>query len=198
MACDLLIVVRYNEDIRWTYKLAPQIIFIDKKIGNFGRESLSYVRFIIENFKNDEIKEDNIVCFTQGNLNGNKIKNHPQKNKHVFDINLLNRSYSPLFGSRQLDTRFDACGRPWDKLPCLESVAKSLGLLVPDRAWLGGYFATRMQHIRKISLNTWWYLYNLHFKYSSCRIPYVLERLWESILVHGANFLHSNLTKKIC
>lgn len=47
---------------------------------------------------------------------------------------------------------------------------------------MGAYFRTTMHSLRAVPSEVWWHLYHIHFLLPSCRVPWVMERLWESLL----------------
>ena len=73
-----IVVARYNENIDWLYPLKDNIIIYNKgnslqskywntdyfEIPNMGRETETYLRYIIDNYHN----LPDVVCFTQGNI----------------------------------------------------------------------------------------------------------------------------------
>jgi hypothetical protein len=82
----ILILARYNENIEWCLNLnfIDQIIIINKgmplennkniivnNLPNFGRESNSYLNYIIKNY--NEIEKNNIYIFSQANPFDNSL-----------------------------------------------------------------------------------------------------------------------------
>ena len=97
---DIKIVVsRYNEDISWILPLKHYCIFINKgellnieneiQLENIGRESHSYLWFIINNYEN----LPNIVAFTQGNIKDHiEIDNLKYLENMIKDAVVYNKS----------------------------------------------------------------------------------------------------------
>ncbi len=57
-------IARYKEDIRWVNELKCTFTVLDKETeGNWGRESSSYIKFILDNYEN--LEGDYVFC--QGN-----------------------------------------------------------------------------------------------------------------------------------
>lgn len=99
-----IVVARYNENIDWLYPLKENIIIYNKgnslqsqywntttttsnpidyfEIPNMGRETETYLRYIIDNYHN----LPDVICFTQGNIKDHRkgdpliiIKNYIQE-----------------------------------------------------------------------------------------------------------------------
>mgnify|MGYP001498681357 CR=1 FL=1 len=83
-----LIVARYNEDISWTKQVDFADVIIYNKgadeipgailLPNVGRESGTYLRFIIDNY--DSLEKDSLYIFLQGNPFEHWIKFNDLKN----------------------------------------------------------------------------------------------------------------------
>ena len=56
------------------------------------------------------------------------------------------------------------------------------GAALPTESSMGAFFSSTLQALRRVPIEVWWFLYNMHYTHRSCRMPYVMERLWESIL----------------
>ena len=89
--------------------------------------------------------------------------------------------YEPILGSGRR-WKFNSCGGPNDCLPCLFGVTRSIGVALPTESSMGAFFSSTLQALRRVPIEVWWFLYNMHYTHRSCRMPYVMERLWESIL----------------
>ena len=189
--CDILVVSRFNEDTAWSNGIAGRVIIIDKSTGNIGRESLTYTQFVIENYRGD-IGGEEVVCFAQGSIGGPQLKKkllrHTDISKAINVSSLRHDRFTPLMPKYQRYSTFDKCGRPHDFLPCMQNISRSLNVDIPTGAYYGAYFATRMKYLRQTPLSTWWFIYNKHFDLK-CRLPWIMERLWEEIIRHGANHL---------
>ena len=67
--CDVLVVARFRENTTWARAVAPEVLEYTKKIGNIGRESQSYLRFILEEHRSPRPNATR-VCFSQGSVSG--------------------------------------------------------------------------------------------------------------------------------
>lgn len=54
--CAFTVIARWHENLDWTWKLRMPFVVMDKAAGNVGRESLSYLHFIVENYANRFLK----------------------------------------------------------------------------------------------------------------------------------------------
>ena len=175
--CDILVIAQFHENLAWIESAASEtremrIVRYTKESGNYGRESASYIRFIAEHYRDTRTANDTLVCFSQGSIRG------PQT--QMTSLSLPPRKsapYTPLFNS--IRVRFDSCGRPHDRLPCLMHIATSINITTPREANMGAFFRTTMRALRAVPLDVWWHLYHLHFTHTFCRLPWVMERLWE-------------------
>jgi hypothetical protein len=71
-----MVVARFREDVRWiqaSTNHTTRLLIYDKSSGNYGRESVSYLRFILENIRSD-LEDDHLACFTQGSLAGKQTR----------------------------------------------------------------------------------------------------------------------------
>ena len=75
--CAFTVIARWHENLNWTWKLRMPFVVMDKAAGNVGRESLSYLHFIVENYANRLLKmaenSSACVCFTQGIISGSQF-----------------------------------------------------------------------------------------------------------------------------
>ena len=75
--CALTVIARWRENLDWTWKLRMPFVVMDKAAGNVGRESLSFLHFIVENYASrlTEMAENAsaCVCFTQGIISGSQF-----------------------------------------------------------------------------------------------------------------------------
>lgn len=176
--CDVVVVARFTEDVRWiqaSTNHTTRLLIYDKSSGNYGRESVSYLRFILENIRSD-LEDDHLACFTQGSLTGAQTRS-----KQVTFPPRSQDPYVPLF--RSIRRKFRPDGWPDDRLPCMGAIARSVNLTTPREASLGAYFRTSMRSLRAIPSEVWWHLYHIHFTLPPpCRVPWTMERLWESLL----------------
>ena len=173
--CDLLVVARFHENTTWARAMAPEVLEYTKKIGNIGRESQSYLRFILEEHRSPRPNATR-VCFSQGSVIG------PQRSGVLVPPRAFSDDvYEPIFGTRRR-WKFNSCGGPHDCLPCLFGITRSIGVALPTESNYGAFFSSTLQALRRVPIEVWWFLYNMHYSHRSCRMPFVLERLWESIL----------------
>ena len=179
--CDVLVVARFNENTTWARAVAPEVLEYTKKIGNIGRESQSYVRFILEEHRSPRPNATR-VCFSQGRVGGIQRSGVLVRPRDFSDD-----VYEPIFGSGRR-WKFNRCGGPKDCLPCLFGVTRSIGVALPTESSMGAFFSSTLQALRRVPIEVWWFLYNMHYSHRSCRMPYVLKRLWESILRGQSRF----------
>ena len=75
--CAFTVIARWHENLDWTWKLRMPFVVMDKAAGNVGRESLSFLHFIVENYARrlTEMAENSsaCVCFTQGIISGSQF-----------------------------------------------------------------------------------------------------------------------------
>ena len=75
--CAFTVIARWRENLDWTWKLRMPFVVMDKAAGNVGRESLSFLHFIVENYASRLTEmADNAsacVCFTQGIISGSQF-----------------------------------------------------------------------------------------------------------------------------
>jgi hypothetical protein len=178
------VICRYNEDLEWSNQLEiPRVIYnkgediSDKfwaiNIENVGRESESFLRFIIENY-NDLPQR---IVFLQGDPDSHFRGLHqflikPNKN----DIHFLS-DFNPVC---------DSIGRPhhFEDLP-LKDILKALKM---DDSHESFHFAAGAQYLvpRKYILNKsidWWKnAYDVHNNNKTG--PWAFERLWPLIWKH--------------
>ena len=173
--CDVLVVAKFAEQTEWTRGMATEVKLFTKKLGNVGRESHSYVKFVIEEHRSRKANRTR-VCFTQGSADG-WLQREGEVQRPSF---LTDAEYEPIFGAKKIG--FDTCGQPNDCLPCLAPIARAVGISPPNSSHMGAFFSTTLGTLRRIPIEVWWFLYNLHYTHPSCRVPHVLERLWESLL----------------
>lgn len=129
--CDLLVVARFHENTTWARAMAPEVLEYTKKIGNIGRESQSYVRFILEEHRSPRPNATR-VCFSQGRVGGIQRSGVLVRPRDFSDD-----VYEPIFGSGRR-WKFNRCGGPKDCLPCLFGVTRSIGVALrcpQSRPW---------------------------------------------------------------
>lgn len=189
--CDILVIAQFHENLAWIESAASEtremrIVRYTKESGNYGRESASYIRFIAEHYRDTRTANDTLVCFSQGSIRGGR-----QTRMTSFSLPPRKSApYTPLFNS--IRVRFDSCGRPDDRLPCLMHIATSINITTPREANVGAFFRTTMRALRAVPLDVWWHLYHLHFTHTFCRLPWVMERLWENLLSQRPALKHTN------
>ena len=78
--CAHVVVAHWKEALNWTKKLRVPFTIMDKRAGNVGRESLSYLHYIVENYSALALAAANAshcVCFAQGSFTGAQMANMP-------------------------------------------------------------------------------------------------------------------------
>lgn len=188
--CDLIVLAQYTEDIRWAYRHFARVVTYTKSVGNFGRESSSYLRFIIDSYHSNHSNTTQ-VCFSQGEPGRIQFKRGPIRAPNT----ISNHQYQPIFNSRKF--YFDTCARPHACLPCLAPIAHSIGLRVPSSAYFGAFFTTSIGNIRKTPSEVWWYLYNLHYIHPECNVAFVLERMWQAIMTQSPRLQYNQWRERL-
>lgn len=187
-----LVVARYNESLEWLDDLPEEITYTvynkgedditqpNIKVPNVGRESETYIRYILENYN----KLPETVCFCQG-------KPHPH---HVNFLHVLSTYSSKL----QPKWRKDIFPLGLPIISRLELPSKTLhGMPIGDLVeecmpsytdleyieWVyGAQYIVGKEQITNKSYEWWKKLYNLHEKYGSetplVGSPWLFERVW--------------------
>jgi len=177
-----LVVARYNENINWVHNLNTSFTVYNKgeddlkgyndiKVQNQGRESETYLRYILSNYNN--LPEQ--VCFLQGD---------PFYHCPDFLKKFKQYDFSPLFFfGREIDND-DENGFPNHPGLIIKYIAKELGIYTGKPKYYfvpGAQFVANRQTIRSRSLDWWIDAYRVHTKYDQS--PWVFERLWSDIFL---------------
>jgi len=185
MSEKTLIIARHDEDMGWLAGLTDCKIRIMQKgmpnLPNEGRESLSYLRFIVDNYYD----LDGTYYFVQGN-----------PIPHFTDlINFINKDTAEetmMFGDGQFICGYD--GSPQHDLhPHLhiKETADEIGLELPPFICFvrSAQFKITGISIRRIRRSVYQALINLHDKYDT--MPWVMERLWGILLDQKSSLLQA-------
>ena len=173
--CAHVVVAHWKEALNWTKKLRVPFTIMDKRAGNVGRESLSYLHYIVENYSALALAAANAshcVCFAQGSFTGAQMANMP----NYGDTGLaLNRAVLPGgvdvdgIHSNQMWLEGDLCGEQRGKLPpwpCFPRILGALGIeMSPGNRTLtfsGGNMIVRTSAIARVPLHTYWRLVHAH------------------------------------
>ena len=165
---------------------------MSKHAGNFGRESLGFLHWIIENYVH--LSEMECICFTQGSLNG--VQASGMRPDDILATRLPAwASVGPL-SRRQLHVIHDACGRPhMNGLGCFQPLLQSLHVAPTARysTFMGGFFIVRARAVRRLPLSSYWMLVYEHLgcgcidstgtkrERHQRTVPYMMEILWKPL-----------------
>jgi hypothetical protein len=196
----LVVVARYSENISWVNLVNKPFVIYNKgidiegypsiKLNNVGRETDTFLRFILNNYHN---LPDN-VCFLQGNPFDhfkdviNFINNFSIKNDNIIFLSQIILKESCNWG---------LLGNPPDKFVMintdtdksytgynLSQVANFLKLnhkLIYEFAPGGQYIVPKSMILNK-SLDWWINAFKVHESFYHA--PWFYERLWPSIFTH--------------
>ena len=189
--CSILVVAHFTENIQWLSQMNMKVVVIDKKAGNIGRESLSYLHWITENY--NTLDEDKCTCFSQGRVSGFQMRhvNYTEYNTVKLDI----RKDVDRISEKQLKIKHPLCKQNYyssrNDMTCFPSLLHMFGISIKKyyTTFLSGYMIVRNKAIKRIPL----YMYRkliygfinqeLICPYTSSKneLGYVLERLWKHI-----------------
>ena len=171
-----LVVARYQEDISWL-RLVNAVPFVVNKfyndnsyngvtLPNIGRESHSYLWYIINNY----VCLDDYTCFVQGNP-------FPHCHNVIDIINNFNESVDFLQFGQIFHTKKDACPHHSDlKISAFEDLID-----IPNE-WsfnAGAQFIVSKQRIYEHSIDFYKELFDRHI--TNEHTPWCLERIWKFI-----------------
>jgi hypothetical protein len=186
-----LVVARYQENLNWLEDLPYARLVYNKgedldltcvKLPNFGRESNSYLRYIIDHYH----EMDEHVAFLQG---------RPFDHCPTLLEDLANYSGElTLLGSRKVS---DGLGRPDHGGLNVTEFAERIGLVPPsDEMYefcVGAQFIVPRRYIHSKPLNWWKKLLELHdvetepHRGELNKSPWLMERLWHYIFLLNKN-----------
>ena len=190
--CSTLVVARYNESLDWTTGIQAPVAVV-QKTANVGRESLSFLQWIVEHYAHIE-HEHVCVCFAQG---GPFISTGPSGQPCYLTAPLVNaaRLIADQDVARlapcQAILQHTACGlNPRWQLPCFGPLLRAvLGRHAPPedrlfRTFAGAFMIVRSAAITRLPLDVYWYLLAEHFG-AGCalRVPWAMERLWRHLFM---------------
>lgn len=174
-----IVIAKYKEDIKWLHKFNYSYTVYNKgpeiedkftiNIPNTGRESETYLRYIIENY--GTLPE--CTLFVQGN---------PYPHCSNLEEQLSNYRGEPYyFVGRELIYDFEN-GAPHHPGLNIAEIAKLLGIYTGKERYYfvpGAQFIVKSETIKRRSLEWWKQAYEIHNKFHSS--PWVYERLWGDI-----------------
>ena len=143
--CDILVIARFNENTTWAWGMAPLIKEYTKLLGNVGRESQSYIKYIIEEHGSQKSNKTR-VCFTQGKASGAQLAGTLTR-----PLSFSDDVYEPIFGAKKV--AFAICGQPHDCLRCLAPLASAIGIATPRNSFIGAFFSTTLGALRRVPLD---------------------------------------------
>lgn len=174
-----LIVARYNENIEWistlgyTYTVYNKGEYQNRKdfinVPNKGRESETYLRYIVDNYEN----LPNTMIFLQGN---------PYDHCEDLKDQILKYNKQPYYflGKEPIWNYGD--GKPWHPGLNIVEIAKLLDVYTGKNKYYftaGAQFIVTAKTIKKRSLTWWKKAYEVHEQFPLS--PWVYERLWQDI-----------------
>lgn len=128
-----------------------------KNAGNVGRESLSYLHWIVENY--ETLDDDKCTCFSQGSINGFQM--HRVTPYHFNTVRLPPRVNVTGIHSKQTNLHHTACTQNMysrvNDMPCFPYVMHMIGK-TPIRAthkyttFASGYMIVRNKAIRSVPM----------------------------------------------
>jgi hypothetical protein len=163
-----IVVAKYNEVTDWVEQVDGWNYFVvtkDIHIPNFGRESLSYLWYILENW--DTLQGHYV--FLQGN---------PSPHWYAFTglLPSLELQDFKWLGDNGYECYHD--GTPHHSGLPIKDIADKIGLVLPDtiKFIAGGQFLISTEKIKSKPKEFYQKLYDLHMEYE--KMPWVIERLW--------------------
>lgn len=183
-----LVIARYHENINWVNdQNYPYIVYnkgepLPQNINhinllNIGKESLTYLYHIIENYENI----DNYTIFLQGNpFDHSKFTNGK-------DIVFPKLKFMALYGGRYTSPLIcDKKGKPHH--PIELPIGEILDLLLPDKHFqnkfvfnAGAQFLVCKENILKYPKDFYVHALNLHLNKNFPTMPWVFERIWATL-----------------
>ena len=180
---DLTIVIaRYKENLEWITKFKYNYVIYNKGednlyiestlLPNVGRESETYLRYIIDNYHS----LPNLVGFVQGD---------PYPHCYEFDKRILEYNNEPFFDLSNGITWCLPNGLPHHELP-IEEYARLLGIYTSKPTYYfcpGAQFIVKKETILKRSYEFWLHTHYIHT--NSVLTPWIFERLWGELFFHN-------------
>lgn len=166
---DDLVIAKYKEELDWTKDIRGWNIKIydkSKDIPNIGREAETYIRYILENYKN----LPNLICFCQGN---------PFDHEPDF-LKILNKKEPCFFGKITNDNEVGypnhpglEIGKTYEKI-----FGESLDIF---RFYAGAQFIVNKEQILKHPLKFYKNINKILLEEEQA--PWCLERIWSYIFI---------------
>lgn len=149
----MLVIARHNEDVSWTHGKEHFIVQKGEHMPNYGRESLSFLWYIINNYDNLEGDYE----FVQG-----RPFDHWPHVENPLECTKTECRHHP--------------GLPW------ELFNSRSGVELPERFtfYPGGQFKATAEQIRSRSKEFYQNLYDLI--YQDEQIAWILERTWKYVI----------------
>jgi hypothetical protein len=167
MVAKTVVIARYDEDIAWTNDLPNDVqFFIVQKgehVPNIGRESYSYLWYIIEHYKHLQ----GLYFFLQG-----------CPFDHIINLDL--NDWTPRFvGVRKIT---EADGSPEHTGLLVGDFAKQADIHIqfPFEFTASAQFCVTAKQIKNHAFRYYKKWFKMHEKYHDA--PWIMERLWEHIL----------------
>ena len=194
--CTWTVVAWHREDLRWTQSLSMPVTIMDKSAGNVGRESLSFLRFIVEHYARLERDvgtgdKPTCLCFSQGSVSGAQMREadaqsvlnnaHLDPWQHISGIspkqmNLTHHLCGEVTCQRIVKGRSlngvgeTSCeGARWE---CFPKIMGELGLRTTANelfhTFAGGFMIVRAEAIVSVPISLYWKLLFAHLSPSLC------------------------------
>lgn len=177
-----IIIARYNENLEWVYQIPSEykikiynkggdIPFDSEKLPNVGRESHSYLKYIIDNYDN---MEDEII-FTQGN---------PFDHCGVDFLEKINKDYpTSYFNFSNLYFDVEDLNHPphmsFHDLSPADIYNKYINKPISNlkyKLYVNACFKVEKENVLRHSIGMYKELYERHF--SDMYMPYIMEYSW--------------------
>lgn len=208
----ICVVAKYKEDISWTKNLDCELVIVNKdsddnrfqlNYQNVGRETETFIRWIIENY--DNLSHDDKIIFLQGNpfehltieTFSELVPTHGQTFKSSHLPKPIRGRWSYCCQKKVLinypdGSSIDLKIEPDPLLPWNQTifVAEYLGLPKFDYliSHTGGQWIVPVRYIINKSKSWWENALTLHYNFEDPQLTangYCIERLWEMIWYHS-------------
>jgi len=159
----MLVIAKYKEDISWSNGLDRKVYDKSNGIPNIGRESETYIRYILEHYDN----LPNVISFCQGNP-FDHVPNYLDVYKEIG------------FWGKDHITYHDSDPHHPTSLP-VRAFAEKLDIILPDDWFFqaGANFTLSREIILKHNIDFYKKINKLINEYELA--PWALERLWVHI-----------------